>query len=58
MLRWRTNLAQTEPFWKGWFKGLSKLFLSCEPVKVLILANVDRLDRELLVDYFFYLKIV
>ncbi|KAF7639148.1 Protein phosphatase methylesterase 1 [Meloidogyne graminicola] len=48
MLRWRTNLAKTEPFWKGWFKGLSKLFLSCEAVKVLILANIDRLDKELL----------
>lgn len=47
-VRWRTNLSQTESHWKGWFNGLSKLFLQCEPVKVLILANVDRLDRELL----------
>uniref|UniRef100_A0A914H0D9 Protein phosphatase methylesterase 1 n=1 Tax=Globodera rostochiensis TaxID=31243 RepID=A0A914H0D9_GLORO len=48
VFQWRTNLTRTEPHWHGWFKGLSKLFLQCEPVKVLILANVDRLDRELL----------
>ncbi|KAL7080022.1 hypothetical protein ACQ4LE_000790 [Meloidogyne hapla] len=48
MLKWRTNLSKTEPYWKGWFKGLSKLFLNCEPVKILILANIDRLDRELM----------
>lgn len=44
---WRTNLLKTEPYWKEWFKGLSKLFLECEPVKLLILANIDRLDKEL-----------
>ncbi|CAK5054475.1 unnamed protein product [Meloidogyne enterolobii] len=48
MLKWRTNLSKTEPYWKGWFKGLSKSFLNCEPVKILILANIDRLDRELM----------
>ncbi|KAL3091369.1 hypothetical protein niasHS_007162 [Heterodera schachtii] len=48
VFQWRTNLARTEPHWQGWFSGLSKLFLQCEPVKVLILANVDRLDKELM----------
>ncbi|CAK5074259.1 unnamed protein product [Meloidogyne enterolobii] len=48
ILKWRTNLSKTEPYWKGWFKGLSKSFLNCEPVKILILANIDRLDRELM----------
>lgn len=55
---WRTNLQSTEKFWeglsfisilivKGWFIGLSKLFLSIRAPKLLILAGTDRLDTEL-----------
>jgi len=44
---WRINLSQTEVYWPGWFEGLSKKFLSCEPPKVLILAGHDRLDKDL-----------
>ncbi len=44
---WRIDLAKTEPFWQGWFTGLSKLFLSTAVPKVLLLAGVDRLDKEL-----------
>ncbi len=44
---WRIDLAKTEPFWQGWFTGLSKLFLSTTVPKVLLLAGVDRLDKEL-----------
>ena len=40
---------KTRPYWNDWFKGLSKLFLQCDPVKILVLANVERLDKELLV---------
>ncbi|KAL9973996.1 hypothetical protein ACROYT_G020523 [Oculina patagonica] len=44
---WRIDLSKTDQFWQGWFKDLSTLFLSCPVPKLLILAGVDRLDREL-----------
>jgi protein phosphatase methylesterase 1 len=46
---WRIDLSKTEQFWQGWFSGLSELFLSCECPKLLLLAGVDRLDRDLTV---------
>ncbi|UJR35197.1 hypothetical protein I4U23_027964 [Adineta vaga] len=46
---WRIDLSKTERFWQGWFTGLSQLFLSCECPKLLLLAGVDRLDRDLTV---------
>jgi protein phosphatase methylesterase 1 len=45
--RWRTDLAKTQPFWEGWFGGLSKKFLSGKGGKMLLLAGTDRLDTEL-----------
>jgi len=48
-LRWRIDLARTEPYWEGWFKGLSNRFLGVPAAKMLLLAGVDRLDRELTV---------
>ncbi|CEJ85728.1 Putative Protein phosphatase methylesterase 1 [[Torrubiella] hemipterigena] len=45
--RWRTNLAATQPFWEGWFVGLSKKFLNARGGKLLLLAGTDRLDTEL-----------
>jgi len=47
--RWRIDLARTEPHWSGWFTGLSTRFLSVPTAKLLLLAGVDRLDRELTV---------
>jgi protein phosphatase methylesterase 1 len=44
---WRTDLAGTQPFWEGWFVGLSKKFLEARGGKLLILAGTDRLDTEL-----------
>lgn len=44
---WRIDLGKTEPFWKGWFQGLSQRFLSCDVPKMLVLAGVDRLDKDL-----------
>jgi len=44
---WRIDLAKTEPYWKGWFSGMSQLFLGCSVPKMLLLAGVDRLDRDL-----------
>jgi protein phosphatase methylesterase 1 len=46
---WRIDLSRTDKYWKGWFEGLSKMFLSCPIAKLLLLAGVDRLDKELTV---------
>lgn len=46
---WRIDLAKTERHWSGWFKGLSAAFLNISAPKILLLAGVDRLDRELTV---------
>ncbi|KAL1971727.1 hypothetical protein VTN31DRAFT_1815 [Thermomyces dupontii] len=44
---WKTNLADTKPFWENWFVGLSKKFLEARGGKLLLLAGTDRLDTEL-----------
>ncbi|XP_052444737.1 protein phosphatase methylesterase 1 [Carassius gibelio] len=44
---WRVDLSKTEKYWEGWFKGLSSLFLTCSVPKLLLLAGVDRLDKDL-----------
>nr|CDP23087.1 Putative protein phosphatase methylesterase [Podospora anserina S mat+] len=52
--KWRTDLSSTQPFWQGWFVGLSKKFLGQGATglgkgagKMLLLAGTDRLDTEL-----------
>ncbi|KAK4136400.1 protein phosphatase methylesterase [Trichocladium antarcticum] len=47
--RWRTELAATQPFWEGWFRGLSGKFLGGRGGKMLLLAGTDRLDTELMI---------
>lgn len=44
---WRIDLMRTQQFWHEWFAGLSSLFLSIPEPKLLLLAGVDRLDKEL-----------
>jgi len=44
---WRTNLMSSEPFWRGWFEGLSQHFLDSKCPRLLILAGTDRLDKAL-----------
>jgi len=46
---WRIDLAATEPHWSGWFTGMSARFLGVPTAKMLLLAGVDRLDRDLTV---------
>lgn len=46
---WRTKLEESETYWKEWFQGLSSLFLSVRAAKMLVLANVDRLDKDLMI---------
>uniref|UniRef100_F7DPU7 protein phosphatase methylesterase-1 n=1 Tax=Equus caballus TaxID=9796 RepID=F7DPU7_HORSE len=38
---WRIELAKTEKYWDGWFRGLSNLFLSCPIPKLLLLAVLE-----------------
>ncbi|KAL3694273.1 hypothetical protein R1sor_007924 [Riccia sorocarpa] len=44
---WRTPLQDSEAYWRGWYEGLSDVFLSCPVAKLLLLAGTDRLDRSL-----------
>ena len=46
---WRTDLAATQLYWRGWFVGLSRKFLAAEGGKLLLLAGTDRLDKELMI---------
>jgi len=44
---WITDLKKTEPFWEGWYTGLSEEYLSAPAAKLLLLAGTDRLDKTL-----------
>ncbi|EME28780.1 esterase / lipase [Galdieria sulphuraria] len=44
---WRTNLEESECYWKSWFENLSPTFLKIAVPKLLILAGQDRLDKPL-----------
>lgn len=47
--QWRIDLTKTEHQWPGWFHGLSAKFLAIPVAKLLLLAGIDRLDKELTV---------
>lgn len=49
---WRTDLLQTQPFWHGWFIGLSEKFLKIKAAKLLMVAHTDRLDKSLTIARF------
>ncbi|TPX54592.1 hypothetical protein CcCBS67573_g09556 [Chytriomyces confervae] len=49
MYHWRTDLAASEPHWRGWFDGLSAKFLQLKCGRQLLLAGTDRLDKELMI---------
>ncbi|XP_072528179.1 protein phosphatase methylesterase 1-like [Salminus brasiliensis] len=44
---WKIDLSKAEKYWDGWFRGISNLFLGCNVPKLLLLAGIDRLDRDL-----------
>lgn len=44
---WRIDLAGTEGHWRGWFKDMTEMFLSVSEAKLLLLAGVDRLDKNM-----------
>ncbi len=39
--KWRTDLQASEPYWRGWFEGLSDLFLSLRMSKLLLVRVVS-----------------
>jgi len=47
--KWRTPLRSTAPFWPNWFTGLSSKFLAARTARLLVLAETDRLDKELMI---------
>jgi len=38
---------ESKPFWNEWFIGLTKAFLSCNIPKTLMLAGIERMDKDL-----------
>lgn len=46
---WIADLALMEPFWDGWFLGLTQNFLNFPGSRLLILADVDYMDREMMI---------
>ncbi|KAI7820207.1 hypothetical protein BX661DRAFT_201047 [Kickxella alabastrina] len=46
---WKTQSMPTKQCWRGWYTGLSRTLVSAQTAKLLILAGLDRLDKELLI---------
>ena len=46
-LRWRVDLAASEVHWRGWFEGMSDAFIGLHVPRLLILAGITTLDKEL-----------
>ena len=44
---WRIDLSNTEKHWMSWFQGMTNKFLKVSVPKLLVLAGVDRLDKDL-----------
>jgi len=58
---WKVDLMASEKHWMGWFKGLTKSFLSIQVPKVLLLAGAERMDNELTIAHMqgkFRLKVI
>ena len=45
--KFKTNLLDSKPYWNEWFLGLTKAFLSCYIPKMLMLAGIERMDKDL-----------
>ena len=44
---WKVDLMNSEKHWMSWFKGLTGCFLGIHMPKLLMLAEKDRMDKEL-----------
>jgi hypothetical protein len=44
--RWRAHdfMRNSAPYWEGWFAGTTARFLACAAPRMLVLADVDRMD--------------
>ena len=51
LYEWITDLSATSPFWTSWFSGFNASFLALpsSTAKLLLLANVETLDKDLIV---------
>lgn len=47
VFEWRVDLMKSEKHWMGWFKGLTGSFLGIHIPKLLMLAEKERMDKEL-----------
>ena len=45
--KFKMNLLDSKPYWNEWFIGLTKTFLSCNIPKMLMLAGIERMDKDL-----------
>ena len=43
----KVDLIKIEQYWMNWFKGLTNSFLSLKIPKILMLAEKERMDKEL-----------
>lgn len=46
---WITDLSSMAPFWDSWFTGLTKNFLNFSGSRLLVLADTDYMDKEMIV---------
>ncbi|KAH0786103.1 Clan SC, family S33, methylesterase-like serine peptidase [Histomonas meleagridis] len=59
--RWITDLMPSEPYWVGWFKGFAESFIKAPTYKVLILPNINNMDKAFIIGHMsgkFQLEIV
>ena len=47
MYKFKTNLMASKKYWNDWFIGLTKSFLSIKVPKTLMLAGIERMDKDL-----------
>jgi protein phosphatase methylesterase 1 len=45
--QWKVDLLKSEQYWMNWFKGLTNSFLSIKVPKILMLAEKERMDKDL-----------
>lgn len=46
---WISDLSLMQPFWDSWFTGLTKNFLKFPGSRLLILADTDYMDKEMII---------
>jgi protein phosphatase methylesterase 1 len=46
---WIANLKAMQPFWGGWFVGLTDSFLAFPESRLLVLAGTDYMDRRMII---------